>query len=402
MIGAGEQGGTPPMPRTVRLALRMLPPGELRERYAEQWAADLRDADDAGIPRRSIAVGALRFALLARAGSIGADPLELDRQSWRRARWAAAFIGTAALGSTVGFIGIGGLAGVDDVATEAPALLPVVVAPALISLVSAVVGVALLVLAATRRPRIRFGSVLVVLALSVGVLLVAVWPVQSAIVPSTEPLLYGLGLLALVVGSVTAFIAWEVTPRPRETLALARAPRMTRPSSSTIVAGGVVALLAAVGFGAVEGLVWGPLDQTDNALTIEELYAALLPSEVISAIIVVAVWAVGGVILAVILLAVQLWMRRRGTPEPARLAVVAPMALLALGFVVLGQGFATFGIGMAIADTLPPYTGSRSLAWTVYAALGATVGLIGAFLALAPRHRRAPDGLSLAALGRLA
>jgi hypothetical protein len=78
------------------------------------------------------------------------------------------------------------------------------------------------------------------------------------------------------------------------------------------------------------------------------------------------------------------------------------MALLALGFVVLGQGFATFGLGMAIADTLPPYTGSRSLAWTVYAALGATAGLIGAFLALAPRHRRAPEGLSLAALGRLA
>lgn len=401
-MGAAEQDGAPSMPRTVRLALWMLAPGELRERYAEQWAADLRDADDAGIMRRSIVFGALRFALLARVGPIGADPLELDRQSWHRARWAAAFIGTAALGSTIGYIGIGGLYGVGEVAAAVPALLPVVVAPVVISVVSAVVGVALLVLAATRRPRIRFGSVLVVLALCVGVLMVAVWPVQSAIVPTTEPLVYGFGLLALVVGSVTAFIAWETTPRPRETPAVARASRATRPSSTTVVAVGVVALLAAVGFGAVEGLVWGPLDQTDNALTIEELYAALLPSEVLSAIIMVAIWAVGGVILAVILVTVQLWMRRRGTPEPVRLAVVAPLALLALAGVVLGQGFATFGIGMAIADTLPPYTGSRSLAWMVYAALGATAGMLGAFLALAPRHRRAAEGLSPAALGRTA
>lgn len=281
------------MPRAVRLALRMLPPGTLRERYAEQWAADLRDAPDAGISRRSIAAGALRFALLARVGPVGADTLELDRQSWHLARWAAAFIGTAALGSTVGYIGMGGLASVDTVAAQVPGLVPVVVAPVVISLVSAVVGVALLALAATRRPRIRLGSVLVVLALSVGVVLVAVWPVQSAIAPATEPLLYGLGLLALVAGSLTAFIVWEIAPRPREISSAPSDPRSTRLTSSAVVAAGVAALLAAVGFGAVEGLVWGPLDQTDNAIAIEEVYAALLPSEALTAIIMVAVWALG-------------------------------------------------------------------------------------------------------------
>ena len=46
---------------TVRFAVLLLPKN-LRDRYREQWTSDLRDAAEAGIQPREIAVGALAFA----------------------------------------------------------------------------------------------------------------------------------------------------------------------------------------------------------------------------------------------------------------------------------------------------------------------------------------------------
>jgi len=46
----------------VRVAVGLLP-RRLRETYREQWGADLRDADEVGIPRADIARGALAFAV---------------------------------------------------------------------------------------------------------------------------------------------------------------------------------------------------------------------------------------------------------------------------------------------------------------------------------------------------
>jgi len=68
--------------------------------------------------------------------------------------------------------------------------------------------------------------------------------------------------------------------------------------------------------------------------------------------------------------------------DVARLTGV--LGLLAVGGVVFFQGWATFSIGMSIADTLPPFAGGRSAVWSLYAAAGATAGLIGVLLALAP------------------
>lgn len=52
------------MNRLIRVAVALLPV-TMRERYREQWLADLRDAPDAGIPRSQIAWGALAFAMAA-------------------------------------------------------------------------------------------------------------------------------------------------------------------------------------------------------------------------------------------------------------------------------------------------------------------------------------------------
>ncbi len=49
-------------------ALALLLPAPLRARYREQWAADLRDSAELGIPARQVTLGALRFALTPRPG----------------------------------------------------------------------------------------------------------------------------------------------------------------------------------------------------------------------------------------------------------------------------------------------------------------------------------------------
>ncbi|TBN57394.1 hypothetical protein EYE40_08280 [Glaciihabitans arcticus] len=79
----------------VRVAVRMLP-SSMRDRYREQWAADLRDAAEAGIRPSEIAMGSLAFAVSVdrpvietRAVSTGATQ--------RRSRLAAGLALSAAL-----------------------------------------------------------------------------------------------------------------------------------------------------------------------------------------------------------------------------------------------------------------------------------------------------------------
>jgi hypothetical protein len=365
-------------------------PAHLRARYAEQWAADARDADELGLSSREIVRGAWRFALLARVGAHGADAIELDRQSWRLARWAGALIGTAALGSTVGYVTIGGAVIVDDPGVP-PLLSLLTIAPVVLAVASAVAGVALLVASVLRRPSIRAGSVLVVIALSAGVLLVAGWPVQIAMTGSIDSLALLIGIVLLIIGSISAAVAFETAPRAIRHdggLPSSRAPRL---SSPMIVGIGAAGIVVATVLGAVEGLVWGPLNQTAQALTLDQVYAILGPRESRMGVVMVAVWAAGSLVLAIALPAIRWWMLRAHRPETAIAHFLLPFALLAIGAVVVGQGWATFGIGMSIADSIPPYAGSRSIMWSVYVSLGATLGLLGVLLALAPSRTAPPN-----------
>lgn len=383
--GAGAQSSA------LRVAVRMLP-APLRARYAEQWAADARDADELGLSSREIVRGAWRFALLARFGAHGADRVELDRQSWRLARWAGALIGTAALGSTVGYVSIGGAVIVD--ARVPPLLFLLTIAPVVLAVASAVTGVALLVASVLRRPSIRAGSVFVVIALSAGVLLVAGWPVQIVVTGSIDSLALLLGIVLLIIGSISAAVALETAPRAirhDEGLPSSRALRL---SSRKIVGIGAAGIVVATVVGAVEGLVWGPIDQTAHALTLDQVYAILGPREARMGVVMVAVWAAGSLVLALALPAIRWWMLRARRPETAIAQLLLPLALLAIGAVVVGQGWATFSIGMSIADSIPPYAGSRSIMWSVYVSLGATLGLLGVLLALAPSRSAPPKAHS--------
>lgn len=371
--------------RRLALARRLLP-AALRDRYDEQWSADLRDAAELDLPTSSIAWGALRFAALSRFGPHGAEPEELERQSWHLARWGGALIGTSGVGATVGFIGFGGLAGLGQLAAAHPALAVVGIAPVLFVMGAAAAGIALLWAAVLRRPRIHPMSVLVVIALSAGSVLIALWPVALDRPDALASTLLGWGALLLVLGAIGALVVWGATPAEKWRPLPRSAP--ARPARSGLVT--LVASMAIVGatvLGLVEGLVWGVEDQA-GGLPAAAVYAALNDLDRVYGIANVLVWAAFASVGPLVLVVVRNRALARGAHDRDVTRLIGVLGLLSVGATVFFQGWATFSIGMSIADTLPPFVGSRSSLWFVYASVGTLAGLAGLLLALAPTASR--------------
>jgi len=93
----------------VRLAARLLP-APMRERYLEQWNADLRDATEAGLRPASIALAALTFAANYDRPLPSRPALTADQRA-RRSRFAVGLALSAALLSLsqyprIGFSGL--------------------------------------------------------------------------------------------------------------------------------------------------------------------------------------------------------------------------------------------------------------------------------------------------------
>ncbi len=368
---------------TRRLALaRRLLPAPLRDRYGEQWAADLRDAAELDVAPASIAWGALRFAALTRLGPHGAEPEELERQSWHLARWGGALIGTSGVGATVGYLGFGGLAGLGQLAAVHPALVLVGLMPVLVILGAAAVGIALLWAAVLRRPRIHPMSVLVVIALSAGSALVALWPLAIDRPGALAGTLLGWGLLLLGLGAVGALIVWGATPAEKRRPA-PRAHPVAPARSGRVVLAASLAILGLIVLGLVEGLVWGVEDQA-GGLPAAAVYAALNDVDRVNGIVSVLLWAALWSVGPLVLVVVRHRALARGEADRDVTRLVGILGLLGIGATVFFQGWATFSIGMSIADTLPPYMGSRSALWFAYASVGTTAGLAGLLLALAP------------------
>ena len=79
----------------VRVSVGLLP-ASMRERYAEQWGADLRDAEDAGLRPSDIAVAALSFAV-SYDRPLPSRPAPTAGQRNRRSRLALGLALSAAL-----------------------------------------------------------------------------------------------------------------------------------------------------------------------------------------------------------------------------------------------------------------------------------------------------------------
>ncbi|MGV8970002.1 MAG: hypothetical protein ACOH1J_06085 [Microbacteriaceae bacterium] len=178
-------------------------PRHLRERYREQWSADLRDAEEAGIRPSEIALGALSFAVTITRPLPWSGRTVGPELAAQRSRLAAALALSAALlclsqfASIVSFGGLTGNTAYDLILFLGSTLLAVYVVIALI------VAVALVTLTRNTGPRVRGAVWLLVLASTSAL----VAPLIDNPMTRFSSIYATPGTLAYAAGSVVLLIA---------------------------------------------------------------------------------------------------------------------------------------------------------------------------------------------------
>ncbi len=341
-------------------------PRQVRDRYREEWLADLDGAGAGGVRPSGVAFGALLFSLtLGRtAPEITGVPLGVTLR--RRVRWSVAFLGSAGvLWFGMYFLG----------ASRTP------LAPASAVLAAGTVVLALAGIAQLWRAALGASALAVITAALITGAVGCI--VAGTLMPRPDAFLlaaFGLIVAGGVCGAIVASSAPPVPARPR-------LPER-RPVGATIIAT-TIGLAALLALGAVELLVWGPLSQTEG-LALGEIYAGLSAWDraygLFSIILWLAFWSVAVMAFAI---ATAVAGRRRSLSRRTAWAIALGLAAA----IVFFQFWAGVSLGMSIADTLPPYRGSISGFGYLYAIAG-QLSLVGAILlGIAPRRIVGPAGI---------
>lgn len=333
-----------PADRLVRLAARLLPSG-VRDRYREEWLADLAGSDEAEVSRGSVVVGAFTTAATIGRTAPEISGLSLDRLFAHRLRIAAALLGGAAvLGA--GYAVYGGyasasMAGSGFVAVAGALALVLAAGLATVGLVALVRAV----IAAVDAHRLGIAGLLVSTALVVGIGLVAAPDLLAVAAVLAGP----IALLTVAALIVMFSTGRGILPTGRRAL-LASAFGMFAAATCAV--------------GILHVAVWNPLARVPG-LTLDEIYAGLdaaqeatgLRAWLIAWPALVGVAVVGFAVLAVA------W--RRATTR----------RLVALGFLLIAGTTAVgylpaFSMGMGLADTFMTTGGDA-------AATGPLLGILG-------------------------
>lgn len=342
-------------------------PGPVRDRYREEWLADLAGAADAGVRPSGVVLGALIFSMtLGRtAPEITGVPLGVTVR--RRARWGVAFLAAAGVLWFGGyFLGSG------------PSLLVAVsFASAAVATALTLLGIAQLWRAALSASALAVITAALVTA-SVGC--VVAWVILEA----RDSLLLGGAFAFIVAAGICGLIVTSSAP-PVPAFPVVRSTKHV----GTTVAAATVALAALLVLGAVDLLVWSPLARTEG-LRLDEIYAGLSAPDRILGISHIVLWVVFWfAAAATFAVAMTIAGRRRGVSR----RTVVTIALGLAAAIVFFQFWAGFSLGMSIADTLPPYRGGISGFGYLYALVG-QLCLVGAILfSIAPRRMVGPAGI---------
>ena len=371
--------------RVVALAALALP-YEMRARYREQWQADVRDARAAGMSRTGIAIGAALFSLTA-ARTAEAYGFTVTELALRRVRWGVALV----LSSGVLFVGLwtsggfgsrGGIPQALSIAVFALVFAAVVVGFWLLWRAAAAVG---------RVARLATAVVgLAVVAFLAGAAVLALAPLApfAALIGAIAAIAVPVAVIAGIAAKVSWLHGLSGSEMPLSRRTPRRMPVARRRVIAVSVFGGVFAVIA---LGLVDALVWGPQSQAPGH-ELSVIYAAVAEDSGAVPVTMIAVWAGFWTLAAVAFLLVTVVPRygsfaRALTP---RRIVIVGLALAST--IVFFQGWATFSIGMSIADTLPPNAGTRSGFWSVYAATGSLLmvaAILGSVPPAAPGLQRA-------------
>lgn len=319
------------VPRAVVAAAAATLPRMTRQRYREQWAADLRDADEANLSRWSIALGAVVFAATADRTRVRRVRVVRPEVVIRRTRTALA-LAYGGVGVTAAYIA--GATRGGSLTTDGFSDFLRFFGAALVEGYSAVAPVAAIVIAFAT-PGISART-----RIAVTLLLVSIVPVRWAWVIENSAQSAGLGAAVSFLAAALLVAAAVVVHRPA-------AVRWRRPEPGAVgddgvgglrVLGVALAAAAAVGVGVLNLLVWLPHDVQPVAP--DEVANALAPGAVETMTAVTLAWA------AVVLgAAAVVASRTRGTTPVLALVAAAAVAnaVLATKFSVWFSG--TMAVG---------------------------------------------------------
>lgn len=324
----------------VRAIAATLPAG-VRARYREEWLADAAGADELGISRAGIMVGALGIAAGIDRENPDVSGVTPRRLAFRRLRVAIATAATALLLVLAGFLW-----------AEQSVLLLAAVAGAIA--IAAFFGAAR---AARRgRPSRSWNAVDTAVAVTVPLAVVATVLVPFIGVPM---------ILAVILGLVVV-VAVEDPRRQGDPLG--------RPQAVLLAVLSASAILAMLAGSLLHIYIWNPLARMPG-MTLDEIYAGLAAAgESPSAAIPVG-WAVLWVAAAVALIAAAALphspVRRLMTARR-----IAGIGILGVALVAGGSWFVGFGMGMGMADAFMTTGGDA-------AATGPALSLVGYCFAIA-------------------
>lgn len=346
--------------RIVDLLVSQLPPAA-RERYREEWQADLAGAAELGLPRTSVLLGAIATVIAVRGH------VDLGNGPSTAARWHLLHL-MAVLSAAGGFAfaaqswgalgsrpGLGTIGAVGSVACWVVAGFGV-----LRALVVVVTG-----------PVRRHGPVLV--GLSVGAILLA-----------SGLLLYG-SILMLLLGFamvvVAIIVAWEHAPRSG---ARAGERRRTRPWSAIALVGTVAAVVALT---VADILVWYPLAAVPG-MSLAEIRAGVAAAGETNSDVGITVWATVWLVIVTVVAAPLGWSKRPSWRS-------RPYRTMAACLVVLGANITSFGpatgIKMGLGDSLAGYTGVFTPVDPLLTTVGAIAFATAVHAGLATRREAEPQ-----------
>ncbi|CAN5303757.1 hypothetical protein BH11ACT5_BH11ACT5_06470 [soil metagenome] len=332
--------------RIAGLAARTLPVG-MRERYREEWAADVAAAPEAGILPSRIALGAVVFSLTLDRDDPGIAGIPRAALSQRHARWALLLVaatGTVALmRGAFENVGIGwlpitlvlmlaALVQLWAAARLSSGLARTSAALATAGLVFFAAGSTIPIVISDAVPGSRYLPYLAIaLLITAFVLGVVAWRggmragfVVALSLAAVVAFVANQLFIVNLFNSVAVVVALGLLLRLRTGRQSAAPARGVRPRVIVVV--GTVLLLGFIAFGVFDTLVLTPLWVTSGR-PLEEIYAVVGDSAGIGGIV---IWAVVAAVLALGYLVVGLVLARRPRAGDSARAVLVGLAVFAV------------------------------------------------------------------------
>lgn len=364
--------------RLVRLAALSLPRA-LRDRYREEWLADVEGARAAGIRASGIVVGAILFSVTLDRGAPEIAGVPLSVTAARRARWGIALLSSAAV-LAIG-MWINGTGAQDPRSLHSAAEIAVAVTATLFPyLTIGLVAAGLLSLWSAAAITSMLAKITAALATAgVGAVVAAVWDGRF------DGILLLVAAALFMSAAICGLVTW--TAAPTAASGAVRSPSIGRRSRwhRLAIVSMVLGVIAAVTVGALDLLVLSPLWMAPG-YALDQIYSALSEADLTSGLVMIYIWIGFWGLAALVYLAVALVTIRRPSPS-TRLLVLAGIGLVTT--MVFMQFWAGFSIGNSISDTLPPMQGGRSEVGVLYGAIG-QLALVAVIVGLiAPRRLRA-------------